>query len=244
MTPYFREFLSHLDELRRRVFRIVIILAVGTAAGLFFSDYILAFISERFSGADQPTLALLYPTEGFVVRMKIGFVAALFVMSPFWFAQLWGFVGPGLYENEKKVIFPIILASSGVFILGAAFGYYILPIAANYFKSLAPEDVAVYWSLGKYVDFALRILVAFGVVFELPLVIFAASRLGLVQPHHLRKYRRHAYIAVLLTAAVITPPDLFTQVLLAVPLVLLYEVGILMAVIAGKPRRQKTLKTV
>ncbi len=212
-------------------------MVIGTAVGLFFSDYILAFISERFSGSEQPSLALLYPTEGFVVRMKLGFVAALFVMSPLWFGQIWGFIKPGLYANEKRVVIPIIFASSGVFILGAAFGYYILPIAANYFKSLAPADVAVYWSLAKYVDFALRILIAFGVVFELPLIIFALAKLGIVQPHHLRKYRRQAYVGVLVTAAIITPPDLFTQVILAVPLVILYEVGILMAVVAGKPKK-------
>ena len=127
------------------------------------------------------------------------------------------------------------------FVLGAAFGLWILPHAAHYFWSLAPADVAVSWSLGKYLDFALRMLVAFALVFELPLLIYAAALLGVVTTKQLKTYRRHAYIGVLIAAAIITPPDLFTQVILALPLIVLYEFGIIMAYFAIRKKGDEEL---
>ena len=232
-------FLEHLEELRVRLIRGFLILVGGTLICLFFSEQLIDFLTQSFSPEEGDNLALLYPTEGFVVRLKIAFVAGLFLTAPLWFIQLWGFVSPGLYRREKKVVIPVILGSSGAFILGAVFGYMILPYAIQYFQSLTTTGVEVSWSLGRYIDFALRLLVAFGLVFELPLAIYAAAQLGVVTPAALRKYRRHAIIAVLIASALITPPDLFTQVVLAIPLVILYEVGILMAVIAGKKRGHK-----
>lgn len=237
MSPYFKEILVHLEELRIRLVRIIIILVVGTAISLFFSEYIINFLTTYFKVGDKPYLALLYPTEGFVVRLKVAFVSGIFLTTPLWFWQLWGFLSPALYRKEKKIIIPVIAASSLAFLLGAAFGFWILPLAANYFRELATQDVAVYWSLGKYIDFSLRLLVAFALVFEMPLIIYAAASLGIVTPKQLRKYRRHAYIGVLVASAIITPPDLFTQVILGVPLVVLYEVGILMAWFAGKKHK-------
>ncbi len=142
-TPYFYSILGHIEDLRFRLFRIIIILAVSTAACLFFSEYLINALTMRFMGDEQPYLALLYPTEGFVVRLKISFVSAIFLSSPIWFWQVWGFISPGLYKREKRVIIPVIVASSGAFILGAAFGLWILPHAAQYFWSLAPADVTV-----------------------------------------------------------------------------------------------------
>jgi len=236
-TPYFHSILGHIEDLRFRLFRIIIILAVSTAICLFFSEYLINVIIKRFMGDNQPYLALLYPTEGFVVRLKIAFVSALFLSAPIWFWQVWSFISPGLYKREKRVIIPVIIASSGAFILGATFGLWILPLAAQYFWSLSPADVTVSWSLGKYIDFALRMLVAFALVFELPLIIYAAAMLGAVTTKQLRTYRRHAYVGVLIAAAIITPPDLFTQVILALPLIVLYEFGILMAYFATKKKK-------
>ena len=239
ISPSFKEFLSHLDELRKRFIRILIILATATIICLFFSEYLLKFITGQALFNDKPYLALLYPTEGFVVRLKIAFVAGLFLTAPLWFWQVWGFLSPALYKREKRVIVPVIAASSGTFLLGAVFGFWVLPFASHYFMSLAPADVAVYWSLGKYIDFSLRLLVAFALVFELPLVIYAAAMLGVVNAKQLRKFRRHAYIGVLVAAALITPPDLFTQIVLAIPLIILYEVGIFLAMMAKKKRENR-----
>jgi sec-independent protein translocase protein TatC len=242
ISPPFKEFLSHLDELRKRFLRILIILASATVVSLFFSERLIQFVTGRAIFDDAPYLALLYPTEGFVVRLKVAFVAGVFLTVPLWFWQVWGFLSPALYKREKKVILPVIIASSGAFLLGASFGFWVLPHAANYFMALAPSDVAVYWSLGKYVDFSLRLLIAFALVFELPLIIYAAAMLGVVTTKQLRKYRRHAYVGVLVSAAIITPPDVFTQIVLAIPLVILYETGILLAMMAQKKR--KTEETV
>ncbi len=240
LTPYFRQFLEHLDELRKRLVRAIVILAAGTAIALFFSEDLLKIITDHFLGDDRPFLALLYPTEGFVVRLKISFVTALIGTSPLWFWQIWGFLIPALTQQEmrfvNRVIFPAMLASSFMFVLGAGFGYYVLPYAAHYFESLAPSGVEVYWSLGKYLDFALRLLIAFAIIFELPFIIYIAAAVGVVTPKQLRKHRRHAIVIVFISSAIITPPDLFTQVLLAIPLVLLYEIGILMAMFAKKKR--------
>lgn len=231
-------FLQHLEELRKRVIRTILILVGGMLVCLFFSDRLLSVLTLAFTSTDADKLALLYPTEGFIVRLKVAFVAGLFLTSPLWFAQLWGFISPGLYDKEKRVIIPVIAASSVAFILGAGFGYWILPYAVDYFQSFATSDVGVSWSLAKYLDFALRMLVAFGLVFEMPLIIYAAAKIGVVTTGQLRKYRRHAIIILLVLSGLITPPDIITQIMLTIPLIILYEVGILMASIAVRKESQ------
>ncbi|MDP8239561.1 MAG: twin-arginine translocase subunit TatC [Candidatus Hatepunaea meridiana] len=232
-------FLSHLEELRIRLVRAVLFLAIGTGICLIFSKYLLEFITQTFPTDDAAHLALLQPTEGFVVRLKVAFVAGLFLSSPVWFSQLWGFISPALYKNEKKIIIPVVILSVFAFILGAAFGYWILPYATEYFRSFALDDMTVNWSLGKYLDFSLRLLVAFGVVFELPLIVYLMARLGIVSTKQLRKYRRYVFIGILIASGFITPPDIFTQVVLTIPLIVLYELGIIMASIAIR-KREKT----
>ncbi len=236
---YIMSFLEHLDDLRKRLMRAVLILIIGTLIALFFSEQLLKIITATFKSSDMDKLALLYPTEGFVVRLKVAFVAGLFGTSPFWFAQVWGFVSPGLYKKEKKVIIPAILASAFAFSGGAWFGYWILPYAVDYFQSFATSDVGVSWSLGKYLDFSLRLLVAFGVVFEMPLIVYALARLGVVTTAQLRKYRRHVIVVLLILSGFITPPDFFTQIVLAIPLYILYEIGLLAATIALRNKKVK-----
>ncbi len=236
-SPQGMGFLEHLEALRVRLIRAILFLAVGTIICLIFSRQLLGIITATFGPGDQAHLALLHPTEGFVVRLKVAFVGGLFLSSPLWLGQLWGFISPGLYRREKRALIPVIAASSGAFILGAGFGYWILPHAADYFRSFATPEIAVNWSLGRYLDFSLRLIVAFALVFELPLAIFAAARLGIVTTAQLRRYRRHAVIAVLFVAALITPPDIFTMIVLALPLILLYEAGIVMASLAVRKSR-------
>ncbi len=229
---YLMSFLEHLDELRKRLMWAVFILLGGTLVALFFSEYLVNIITATFETGENDRLALLYPTEGFVVRLKVAFVAGLFGTSPFWFAQVWGFISPGLYKNEKKVVIPAIIASAFAFMIGALFGYWVIPYAVHYFQSFATSDIGVNWSLGKYLDFSLRLLVAFGVVFEMPLIVYAMARLGVVTTAQLRKYRRHVIIVLLILSGFITPPDFFTQIVLAVPLWILYEIGLIAATIA------------
>ncbi|HEB85233.1 MAG TPA: twin-arginine translocase subunit TatC, partial [Bacteroidetes bacterium] len=216
-------FLDHLEELRKTLFLALGGLAVGVIACYSVSLRIQEFLLQPIIRHPGTTLALLAPTEGFIVRLKISLVAGLFVAAPWVFFQLWHFVAPGLYDRERKMVLPVVFFSTLCFIAGAVFGYLILPWATKFFLSFATPTVENVWSLGRYLDFVLRMFLAFGVVFELPIVIYFLARLGIVTPDFLRRYRRHAYIVVLVAAAIITPPDVFTQVILAAPMVVLYE---------------------
>jgi len=230
-------FIGHLEELRRRLIRAILAVVAGMAICLFLSERLVDFIIRTAGDPEQIKFSLLTPSEGILVYLKVGLVAGLFLSSPIWFGQLWGFISPGLYSREKRVVVPIIAASVGAFLIGAAFGYMILPYTAEYFRSFATEQIQAVWSLSSYVNMALQFMLAFGIVFELPLLIYAAASLGLVTPTQLRKYRRHAIVGILIIAALITPgPDVFSQVVVAGPLLILYEVGIMMAGFAGRKR--------
>ena len=229
-------FLQHLEELRRRLIRVLIILSAGTIACLIFADRLVEFLTSSFPSGANAHLALLQPTEGFMVYLKVSLIGGMFLTTPFWLWQFWGFISPGLYTREKRVIVPVVAASSLAFLVGAGFGYFILPYGVRYFLSFTTEGMVVTWSLAKYISFELQILLAFGLTFELPLVIYAAAMLGLVTPAQLRHYRRHAIITILIVAGIITPPDVLSQVAVSVPLILLYEVGIILAAAALRRR--------
>jgi len=233
-------FLEHLEELRIRLIRAILILGVSTIVCMIFSEYLLGFITRTFIADETSHLALLQPIEGFMVRLKVALVAGLFLSSPLWFAQLWGFISPGLYKTEKRVIFPVIAASAFAFLVGAAFGYWMLSYAVDYFRSFALAGMTVNWSLDKYVNFALGLLVAFGLVFELPLIVYLAAKLGVVTTRQLRKYRRHVWVGVMIIAALVTPPDAFTMIIVSVPLIILYEASILMVSMGVKKSEVET----
>jgi len=240
-APNEMNFLDHLDELRVRLFWAFGGLLVATVVGYIFSMDIQQLLMFPFVAEEGPKLALLSPTEGFIVQLKISLIAGLFISAPWIFYQLWRFVAPGLFENERKMVLPVVFFSSLLFLAGAAFAVYVIPMATRFFMSFTSEDVANYWSLGKFIDFELRLFVAFGVVFELPLLIYFMARFGIVTPKFLRTYRRHMYVTFLVAAAIITPPDVFTQVILAIPLVILYEASIFLAMIATKQYEKASL---
>jgi sec-independent protein translocase protein TatC len=229
-------FLQHLEELRRRLIRIILILTAGTTLCLIFADRLVEFLTSTFPATDTVHLALLQPTEGFMVYLKVALIGGIFLTTPFWLWQFWGFISPGLYDRERRVIIPVVAASSAAFLLGATFGYFILPYGVKYFLSFTTQGMIVTWSLAKYVSFELQILVAFGLTFELPLVIYAAAMLGIVTPAQLRHYRRHAIVAILIVGGIITPPDVLSQIAVSAPLIILYEVGIILAAAALRRR--------
>lgn len=227
-------FFDHLDELRVRLFQAFIGLVVTTVAAYYFSPKIQELLLFPFANESGPRLALLTPTEGFIVRLKISFVAGLFASAPWLFFQLWKFVAPGLFEHERKRVLPVVFWSTFLFLTGAVFAAFVIPMATNFFLSFTTSDISNLWSLGKFIDFELRLFVAFGIVFELPLLIYFLARFGVVTPDFLRRYRRHMYIVFLAASAIITPPDVFTQVFLTVPLIILFEVSIFLAVFASR----------
>ena len=227
-------FFDHLDELRATLFRAMGGVVVGLIVGYYFSARLQAFLLTPFTEQTDSSLAILAPTEGFIVQLKVALVAGLFISAPWIFYQLYRFIAPGLFTHERKLVWPVVISSSFLFILGAAFGMYILPMATSFFLSFAHQGVDNVWSLSKYIDFVLRMLLAFGVVFELPLLIYFLARFGVVTPAFLRAYRRHMYVVILIAAAILTPPDVFTQIVLSLPLIALYEVSILLAVVAKR----------
>ncbi len=228
-------FWDHLEELRSRLIKSLLIVTCGLCVAYFFVPYIQDFILKEFFPADgDKPLAFLKPTEGFIVRLKLSLMGGLFLTSPAVFYQFWRFVAPGLLQREKRFIIPVVTTSTMSFLGGAAFSLFILPYATNFFLSFSRGVIENTWSFGSYVDFVIRIMLAFGLVFELPLVIYFLVRLGIVTPEFLRKKRRYAILIFLVLSAVISPPDIFTMIVLAVPLTILYELSIIIAIFARK----------
>lgn len=184
-----------------------------------------------------------YPAEAFFSHIKIAIVAGLFLVSPYVFAQIWGFIAPGLYAHERKWMIPMALLSGMFFTGGALFGYFqVFPYAFDFFAGFSTEGISFTPKLNEYLSFCLKLLFAFGFVFELPLFIFFLARLGLASSTGLRKKRKYAILTGFIMAAVLTPPDPFTQCLMAGPLIILYEVGIWVAFFFGKKEKRHLKK--
>ena len=184
-----------------------------------------------------------YPAEAFFSHIKISIVAGIFLVSPYVFAQIWGFIAPGLYSHERKWMIPMALMSALFFTGGALFGYFqVFPYAFDFFAGFSTEGIQFTPKLNEYLSFCLKLLFAFGFVFELPLFIFFLARLGLASSTGLRKKRKYAILIGFILAAVLTPPDPFTQCLMAGPLIILYEVGIWVAFFFGKKEKRHEKK--
>lgn len=180
-----------------------------------------------------------YPAEAFFAHIKIAIVAGIFLMSPYLFAQIWGFIAPGLYSHERKFVVPMAIVSAIFFIGGGMFGYFVVfPYGFDFFASFANSEIAFTPKLNEYLSFCLKLLFAFGIVFELPLFIFFLARLGVASSRGLRKKQKYAILLAFVLSAILTPPDPFTQCLMAGPLILLYELGIWVAYLFGKNEKR------
>ena len=230
-------FLEHLGELRTRIIRSAIAVVGGLAIALNFTERIMKFVRRPFEvAAPGQKLVFLTPTEAFWVYMKVALIAGLILAMPFVLYQIWAFIAPGLHTHEKRYALPFVLVGSTFFLLGAAFSLFVvIPFAMKFLVSFPGQDLAPMISVGAYVDFVLKFTLAFGAVFELPVIITIAARLGVVTPQMLSKNRKYAILINFIVAAVLTPtPDIFNQTLMAGPLCLLYELGIVSARIFGR----------
>jgi sec-independent protein translocase protein TatC len=236
-------FTEHLNELRVRLVRCIIAAFVGLMV-------CYAFAEQLFTMLMQPLVTLLEPSggsliytglpEAFFTHLKVAAIAGLFVASPYIFYQLWMFIAPGLYEGERKYMIPIALCSAIFFVTGALFGYYVVfPFGFQFFLGYATDVIKPMPSVKEYFSFSTSMLFAFGFIFELPLFMFFLSALGLVKHNTLRKYRKYAILGSFVVAAVLTPPDVVSQTLMAGPLCLLYEVGIWVAYLVEKNKKPK-----
>ena len=234
--------LGHLNELRRRLFRIVIIVVLGFVAFYGVSEQLYAFLSAPLQACMPEGSKLIYtsPQGAFFTYMKVALVASLFGTSPFSFYQLWAFIAPGLYREEKRAVLPLAFFSSIFFLAGAAFCFFLVfPIAFQFFMGFATDTIVPMISVEEYLSFALKLLLAFGLVFEMPLFAYFLSRFGILTPDLMRRSRRYAILAIFIVAAILTPPDVFSQCLMALPMLVLYEVSIYVSAIAYKKKEDK-----
>lgn len=225
-------FFDHLAELRQRIIWSVVVVGLGFVATFYFSEWIIRFLARPLPGK----LAQLTPTEVFWVNMKVAMIAGLFLALPVLLYQVWAFVSPGLLPHERRYALPFVIIGTLFFGIGVAFALWVVvPFAIKFLMSYKTADVVQVISIGSYVDFVLKFTLAFGLIFEIPLAITLASRMGIVTPQFLAKHRKYAILINFVLAAILTPtPDVFNQSLMAGPLIILYELGILAARIFGR----------
>lgn len=231
-------FLEHLGELRKRIFYSLIFIVI-----CFGVSWI--FVKELFHWFTLPVMQFLPEgeklaytslTAPFMTYIKIAFFSGLFLASPLIFHQLWLFVSPGLYRKEKKYVFPFVFFTTLFFIGGALFGYYsVFPIAAEFFLNMGSEFKPVI-TIDSYYKLIFRVLLGIGVVFELPVLSFLLAKIGVLRSRFLIKYFKYAIVVIFIIAAIITPtPDVVTQSMFAIPMILLYLLSILIVKVAQKP---------
>ncbi len=225
-------FISHLVELRDRLLRAV--LAVVAVFVCLFP-----FAKDLYTLLAQPLLASL-PKGGqmiatdvvgvFFVPVKVTMLTAFLTVLPYVLYQMWAFIAPGLYSHEKKMIVPLVVASTLLFLAGMSFAYFlVLPVVFSAMTAFTPEGVSWMTDINKYLDFVLTMFIAFGVTFEVPVAVVVLARMGVVSIAQLREARPYVIVGAFVIAAIVTPPDVVSQIMLAVPLWLLYEVGVVVA---------------
>ena len=237
MTEDKLPFTSHLKELRDRLLVCVIAMAVAFVFTYYFKEKLFAVLMQPFVKVMPAKSAFIFTgvTEAFITYFKISIVMALFVSAPVLLYEFWMFVAPGLYEKEKKFVYPFIFLGSICFILGAVFCYFVvMPVAYRFFVSYAADFIIPMPDLKSYMNLTLKMLIMFGVIFELPLVAFYLTKARIINAKMLSSKRRYAILGIFILSAIITPPDLSSQLLMVIPLWGLYEVSILIARVFGK----------
>lgn len=223
-------FLDHLEELRRRIIASLIAIVIGCAVCFYFSDTILDILTRPAKSLGVPIVNMRV-VGMFLVKLHIALAGGLVLALPVALYQLWRFVSPGLLRHERRYAVGIACASTCGFLAGASIAYFfVFPGAIRFLYSMSADYVTNYYSINDYIGFLLRLLLAFGAVFQLPVVAWFLARLGLVTPAFLRKNRKYAVVIVFILAAILTPgPDPLSQMMMAVPLMILYEISILVA---------------
>ncbi len=228
---------SHLAELRKRLILSFVSVGVGFILCYAFSQNLFDLLSRPLlkmmpSGS---TLIFTSVAEAFFTYMKVAFIAGLMLASPFVLFQIWAFVAPGLYRHEKRYVIPFVTAGSFFFILGILFAYFIaIPVGFRFLLGYATDFIKPMPSMKEYLSFSIKFLLAFGLVFEFPVVLVLLARIGVVDASMMARHRKYAILLIFIFAAVMTPPDIISQLLMAIPLLGLYELSILLSKIFGK----------
>ena len=222
--------MGHLLELRNRLLKAVVLVVIFFAAMFPFSNELYLYLSEplRTLLPEGSTMIATQVASPFLAPFKLTMVLALFIGMPFILHQAWSFIAPGLYKKEKRLAFPILVSSIFLFYAGIAFAYYVVfPLMFGFFTATGPEEVAVMTDITAYLDFVLKIFFAFGIVFEIPIATFLLIKTGATTPESLSKKRSYVLVGCFVIGMLITPPDVISQTLLAVPMWMLFEVGII-----------------
>ena len=230
---------SHLEDLRKCLIVCSIAVGVGFAVSYAFSDKLFYFLALPLKTLLPENSSFIFTsvTEAFFTYLKLALFSGIFLASPVIIHQIWSFVAPGLYSNEKRYAIPCVALLSIFFISGTTFAYFVIfPVAFKFFIGYNSESIRMLPSIKEYLSFSCKFLLAFGVVFELPVFILFLAKLGIVTDKQLRTNRKFVIIGIFVTAAVLTPPDVVSQVLMALPLLVLFELSIFIAKIFGKKK--------
>ena len=225
-------FISHLIELRSRLLHSIIAVAVVLACLVPWAKDIYALLAAPLLKAlpQGSTMIATDVTGTFLVPLKVTMMAALLIALPYVLYQMWAFIAPGLYHHEKRLALPVIFSSVLFFVIGMAFAYFVVfPIAFGFFAGYAPAGVQMMTDIDKYLSFVLTMFIAFGVTFEVPVVVVVLVRLGVVDLKKLRSIRGYVIVGAFVVGAIFAPPDVLSQCMLAIPLWLLYELGLVAA---------------
>jgi sec-independent protein translocase protein TatC len=229
---------AHLQELRKRLIFSFIAIGVGFVLCYAFADQIFNILAAPLLKVMPKGGSLIFISvaEAFFTYMKVAFIAGIIVTSPFILYQIWAFIAPGLYQKEKKYVIPFVLGGSLFFALGVLFGYFVaIPVGFRFLLGYATDIIKPMPSMKEYLSFSIKFLLAFGLVFEFPVVLVLLSKIGIIDAKMLARQRKYAILLIFIFAAVVTPsPDLISQVLTALPLIGLYELSILLSRIFGK----------
>jgi sec-independent protein translocase protein TatC len=231
-------FLAHLEELRWRILKSLGALVFFAFVAFPFTGTVLNWLTLPNTRLANPAkLIFLKPSGMLMVRMEIALASAFILALPVILYQIWQFIAPALHDKEKRLILPIVFFTTFSFVLGSAFCYFaMIPVVLPFMLSMGTESIEATININEYLSFIMQLILVSGLVFEFPMVTYFLSRLGLVTPGFLKKYRRHSIVFIFIFAAVVTPPDPISQIVLAVPLLFLYEISIF---VAGLGKRNK-----
>jgi sec-independent protein translocase protein TatC len=237
-------FLSHLIELRQRLVRSLIAIVIASIPALYFSAELYDLLAMPLINSLPPNSRMIATgvITPFVIPMKIAFMAAFLAVLPYVLYQAWAFVAPGLYAHEKKLVLPLVVSSTVLFLTGMLFCYFIVfRKVFAFIAHFAPKSISVAPDIEAYFNFVLGMFLAFGLAFEVPVVVVVLVMTGLVSVEQLREWRGYVIVAIFIVAAIVTPPDVVSQISLALPMCLLYEVGIFFGQIVARRRKEREL---
>jgi sec-independent protein translocase protein TatC len=228
---------GHLQELRKRLILSMITIGVGFILCYTFSQFLFEILAAPLLKAMPSGSSLIFTSvaEAFFTYMKVAFIAGLILASPLVLYQIWAFIAPGLYQKEKKYAVPFVVGGSLFFAMGVLFGYFVaIPVGFKFLLGYTTGFIKPMPSMKEYLSFSIKFLLAFGLVFELPVVLLLLAMIGVIDAKMLARQRKYAILLIFIFAAVMTPPDIVSQVIMALPLMGLYELSIILAKFFGK----------